>query len=53
MAEARATSDFQNRTPARVFGCLKDGELRIVLCPGNGLADGGIPRDVPIANVPP
>jgi hypothetical protein len=28
------------------------GELRIVLHPGAGLADGGAPRDVPTSEIP-
>lgn len=39
--------------PAVVFGCLLHGELRITVHPGVGLADGGIPWNVPIELVPP
>jgi hypothetical protein len=35
-----------------VFACLLPRELRIILCPGVGLADGGAPRDVPLELVP-
>ncbi len=38
--------------PAVVFGCLLDGEMRIILLPGYGQADGGVPRDVPMAKIP-
>jgi hypothetical protein len=41
-----------SRVPAIVFGCLLDGELRIILLPGVGLANGGAPRDVPVKLVP-
>ncbi|WP_199290454.1 hypothetical protein [Leptolyngbya sp. FACHB-36] len=29
------------RYPARVLGCLRNGEITVILCPGIGLADGG------------
>jgi hypothetical protein len=38
--------------PVQVFACLISEELRIVLYPGAGHADGGIPRDVPIRLIP-
>jgi hypothetical protein len=43
--------EWLERVPAIVFACLRPGELRIVLYPGLGLADGGAPRDVPAAQV--
>ena len=43
----------RDRVPAVVFGCLLPGELRLVLCPGVGLADGGYHRDVPVHDIPP
>jgi hypothetical protein len=46
-------SDSLNRVPAEVFACLIPGELRIILYPGVGLADGGSHRDVPTCIVPP
>lgn len=42
----------QLRVPAVVFACLLNGELRITLFPGVGLADGGVPRDVPVELIP-
>ncbi len=41
------------RCPAVALGCLRAGELRVVLWPGVGLADGGDHRDVPAHLVPP
>jgi hypothetical protein len=38
--------------PAQVFACLIPGEIRIILFPGVGLADGGAPRDLPMDEVP-
>lgn len=46
-------SEWLDRVPAVVFACLRPGELRVVLHPGAGLADGGSPLDVPAALVPP
>ena len=40
------------RLPAVVFACLLAGELRLLIFPGTGLADGGIHIDVPISLVP-
>ena len=40
------------RARARVIGCLSHGWLRVILCPGHGLADGGIPADIPINSIP-
>jgi len=40
------------RTPARVLACLGGREIRIILFPGFGLADGGIPMDVPLDQIP-
>jgi hypothetical protein len=45
--------EWLERVPAVVFACLLPGELRIHLFPGYGLADGGMPRDVPMETVPP
>ena len=45
--------EWLERVPALVFGCLLSGEIRIVLHPGVGLADGGAPRDVPTELIPP
>lgn len=45
--------EWLDQVPAVVFACLRPGELRIILHPGVGLADGGAPHDVPAAMVPP
>ena len=45
--------EWLDQVPAVVFACLLPGELRIILHPGVGLADGGAPHDVPAALVPP
>jgi hypothetical protein len=42
-----------DRVPAIVFACLLPGELRVTLHPGVGLADGGIPCNVPASLVQP
>jgi hypothetical protein len=39
--------------PGVVFARLTDDSIRIVLFPGLGQADGGIPIDVPIEVIPP
>ena len=39
--------------PAVVFACLLPGELRIIVRPGAGLADGGVPWNVPVELIPP
>jgi hypothetical protein len=41
-----------DRVPAIVFACLIPGELRIVLHPGSGMADGGIPMNIPVEEIP-
>lgn len=38
--------------PAQVFGSLLRGEIRIILLPGSGLANGGAPRDLPVERIP-
>ena len=45
--------EWLDQVPAEVFACLLPGELRIVLLPGVGMANGGAPHDVPAALVPP
>jgi hypothetical protein len=53
MAAARSyPREWLDRVPAVVFACLLPGELRIILHPGVGMANGGAPRDVPAALVP-
>jgi hypothetical protein len=39
--------------PAIVVGCLSPGTIRIIIHPGCGLADGGIPQDVAATSIPP
>jgi hypothetical protein len=48
----RFHSEWFQQVPAVVFGCLLPSELRITLCPGHGMADGGAPCDVPMDIVP-
>lgn len=36
-----------------VLGCLRPTELRLVLEPGVGMLDGGVPIDVPASAIPP
>jgi hypothetical protein len=38
--------------PAKVLGCLRNGEITLILCPGIGLADGGQRSEIPIHAVP-
>jgi hypothetical protein len=53
MTQARKyPREWLDRVPAVVFACLIPGEHRIILCPGNGLADGGAPYDIPTSLVP-
>lgn len=39
--------------PAKVFACLVRDEIRIVILPGVGLANGGAPQDIPLELVAP
>ena len=39
--------------PARVIAVLTRSTIQLLLCPGAGLADGGIPTEVPLDIVPP
>jgi hypothetical protein len=50
--DRRSTKKWMERVPAVVFGCLLPDELRIVVQPGVGMADGGIPLDVAINKIP-
>lgn len=45
-------ADRLRRVPATVFAYLTPGHLRLTLLPGVGLADGGIPHEVPLHDVP-
>ncbi len=40
------------RYPARVLGCLRDGEITVILCAGIGLADDGGQEVLPVQEVP-
>ncbi len=51
-AEAKYPREWLEQVPATVFACLVQGEFRIILCPGVGLANGGAPRDVPLDRIP-
>jgi hypothetical protein len=44
--------EWNERVPAVVMACLLPSELRIVLHPGVGLVDGGVPLDIPMDIVP-
>ena len=44
--------EWLDQVPAVIFGCLRPGELRILLHPGAGMADGGSPYDIPYTLVP-
>jgi hypothetical protein len=51
-ATLKYPGEWLERVPAVVFACLLPGELRIIVHPGVGLADGGAPRDVPVDLIP-
>ena len=40
------------RAPARVVGCLEKSTLTILVCPENGLANGGVAKVLPLESVP-
>ncbi|MEA5570495.1 hypothetical protein [Calothrix sp. UHCC 0171] len=40
------------RYPATVLGCLRNGEITVILCAGIGLADGGKRAQLPIHIIP-
>jgi hypothetical protein len=44
--------EWLEQVPAAVFARLNNAEVRILLHPGNGLAEGGAPRDIPIEQIP-
>ena len=52
MTSAKYPTEWLERIPATVFACLVPGEIRIILHPGVGMADGGAQYDVPIHTVP-
>lgn len=52
-APDKCPREWRDRVPAVVFACLAPGEIRILLHPGVGLANGGTPWDVPVCVIPP
>lgn len=40
------------RYPARILGCLRAGEITVIVCPVVGLADGGQPDEIPAQMIP-
>jgi hypothetical protein len=50
--KADGTPDDPARTPARVIDCLRAGWVAVLLWPGQGFEDGGIPIDIPADLVP-
>lgn len=40
------------KAPAKVFACLQSGFIRVIVWPGVGMADGGIPHDIPVELIP-
>ena len=52
MSERKYPSELLESIPAIVFASLTPGEIRILLHPGSGMAQGGAPRDIPIQIVP-
>jgi hypothetical protein len=52
MRRRKYPREWLERVPAQVFACLIPGELRIILHPGVGLADGGIPWNVSMSKIP-
>ena len=44
--------EWRERVPARVFACLRRGELKVLVHPGSGMLDGGVLIDVPMHLVP-
>lgn len=45
-------TEWLERVPAVVFASLVRGELRLLLHPGSGFANGGAEYDVPIDKIP-
>jgi hypothetical protein len=41
-----------DRLSVKVLGCLRDGEITIILLPGNGFVDGGIIEVLPADMIP-
>jgi hypothetical protein len=40
------------RYPATVLGCVRNGEITVILCAGIGLANGGTRTELPIQMIP-
>lgn len=40
------------RAPARVLGCLEAGTVTVIVCPGNGHVNGGVPVILPVELIP-
>jgi hypothetical protein len=38
--------------PARVLACLNTNRITVVVCPGQGLADGGVPYEIESSLIP-
>jgi hypothetical protein len=47
-----SNSNPYDKVAAIVFGCLRAGELQLIVLPGVGHANGGIPFTVPVEVVP-
>lgn len=43
----------RRRAPVRVLGRLSEGTIRVLVWPGKGMADGGIPMEFPLEVIPP
>jgi hypothetical protein len=52
-AKTEFPKEWLERVPAEVFACLIPGELRIIVFPGYGQANGGAPWDVAAELIPP
>jgi hypothetical protein len=50
-AEQGVLIGYRQRAPARVLGCLTRDTVTIVISPDVGLADGGVPVQLPIEAV--
>jgi hypothetical protein len=52
MTNKKYPAEWLERVPAEVFYSPRPGEVRIILYPGNGRAFGGVPRDLPVRQIP-
>jgi hypothetical protein len=50
--QSKYPREWLEQVPAVVFARLSNTEIRIFLHPGNALAEGGAPRDIPIDQIP-